>query len=78
MTDASSSSDPATANASPGGPLPDPDDERVETRAGGRPPEEASSDDPESQARTILAESEARVARREADAEPGGATGGRS
>jgi hypothetical protein len=33
----------------------------VETRASGRPPEEAESDDPEEQARAILEESEERT-----------------
>jgi hypothetical protein len=33
----------------------------VETRADGRPPEEAGSDDPEEQAEAILEESEDRV-----------------
>lgn len=33
----------------------------VETRAEGRPPEEAESEDPEEQAEAILEESEARV-----------------
>lgn len=35
----------------------------VETRATGRPPEEAESDDPEEQARVILEESEDRTRR---------------
>ncbi|HEX3793520.1 MAG TPA: hypothetical protein VHV57_03360 [Acidimicrobiales bacterium] len=38
-----------------------PSPEAVATRAGGRPPEEASSDDPEHQAETILEESEERT-----------------
>jgi len=33
----------------------------VETRAEGRPPEEAASDDPEAQAAAILADSEGRL-----------------
>jgi hypothetical protein len=35
--------------------------EKVETRADGRPPEEAASDDPEGQAEAILEESEDRL-----------------
>jgi hypothetical protein len=42
-----------------GGP---PDPEKVASRADGRPPEEASSDNPEAQARAILEESEDRIA----------------
>jgi hypothetical protein len=34
----------------------------VETRADGRPPEEAASDDPEAQAEAVLEESEQRLA----------------
>jgi hypothetical protein len=36
----------------------------VSSRAGGRPPEEGSSADPETQARAILEESEERIAKR--------------
>ncbi len=36
--------------------------ESVASRAGGRPPEEDSSDNPEAQARAILEESEDRIA----------------
>jgi len=44
--------------------IPEPAEERVATRAGGLTPEEqeAGSDDPEAQARAILAESEERIA----------------
>ena len=38
--------------------------DKVSTRAGGRPPEEADSDDPEEQAQAILEESEDRVSER--------------
>ncbi len=38
------------------------DSATVASRAGGRPPEEDSSADPESQARTILEDSEERIA----------------
>jgi hypothetical protein len=38
-----------------------PDAESVASRAAGRPPEEASSDNPEAQAQTILEESEERI-----------------
>jgi hypothetical protein len=40
------------------------DADAVSTRAGGRPPEEESSEDPEEQARAILGESEDRTAER--------------
>ncbi|HEX3947879.1 MAG TPA: hypothetical protein VHW47_09240 [Acidimicrobiales bacterium] len=43
------------------------DRERIETRASGRPPEEADSDDPEGQARAILEDSEGRVSRSGSD-----------
>lgn len=36
----------------------------VSSRAGGRPPEEGSSADPETQARAVLEESEERIAER--------------
>lgn len=39
-----------------------PDPKAVVSRADGRPPEEASSDDPEAQAQAILEESEERLA----------------
>jgi hypothetical protein len=39
-----------------------PDPKAVASRAGGRPPEEASSDDPDAQAQAILEESEERIA----------------
>jgi hypothetical protein len=39
-----------------------PDPEAVASRADGRPPEEASSDNPEAQAQAILEESEGRIA----------------
>jgi hypothetical protein len=35
----------------------------VSTRAGGRPPEEADSDDPEGQAHAVLEDSEDRVSK---------------
>ncbi|HWE68489.1 MAG TPA: hypothetical protein VG298_17750 [Acidimicrobiales bacterium] len=38
------------------------DADAVSTRAGGRPPEEESSEDPEEQARAILGESDDRTA----------------
>jgi hypothetical protein len=41
-----------------------PSPEHVHTRASGRPPEEATSDDPEAQAEVVLTESEQRVADR--------------
>ncbi len=37
------------------------DTDVIATRAGGRPPEERSSDDPEAQAKAILGESEERI-----------------
>jgi hypothetical protein len=37
------------------------DTETIASRAGGRPPEERSSDDPEAQAKAILEESEERI-----------------
>jgi hypothetical protein len=37
------------------------DAETIASRAGGRPPEERSSDDPEAQAKAILEESEERI-----------------
>jgi hypothetical protein len=49
-----------------------PDPEAVATRADGRPPEEASSDDPEAQAQTILLESEERIADGATGSEPAG------
>jgi len=48
----------------------DPDPEAVESRAEGRPPEEASSDNPKAQAKAILEESEARMAERSTKSEP--------
>jgi hypothetical protein len=39
-----------------------PDPDKVASRADGRPPEEASSDNPEAQAQAILEESEDRIA----------------
>jgi hypothetical protein len=39
-----------------------PDPKAVSSRADGRPPEEASSDDPNAQAQVILEESEDRIA----------------
>lgn len=39
-----------------------PDPKAVSSRADGRPPEEASSDDPDGQAQAILEESEERIA----------------
>ena len=47
-----------------------PDPEKVERRADGRPPEEASSDDARAQAEVILTESDERVAERSAASEP--------
>lgn len=48
---------------------PEPEEERVATRAGALTPEEreAGSDDPEAQARAILAESEERIAQQADD-----------
>jgi hypothetical protein len=37
--------------------------DKVSTRAGGRPPEEADSDDPEGQAHAVLEDSEDRVSK---------------
>ena len=37
--------------------------DKVSTRAGGRPPEEADSDDPEAQAQVVLEESEDRTSK---------------
>ena len=45
------------------------DAEAVSTRAGGRPPEEESSEDPEEQARAILGESEDRTTERSNESE---------
>lgn len=47
-----------------------PDSESVATRAGCRPPEEASSDDPMAQAQAILEESEERMAEGAKDSDP--------
>jgi len=47
-----------------------PSAEAVASRADGRPPEEASSDDPTSQAEAILEDSEERVEEGAADSEP--------
>jgi len=54
-------SDPAPAPPDPGA---------VASRAEGRPPEEAASDDPEAQAEAVLAESEERLVERAAEASP--------
>jgi hypothetical protein len=51
-----SSQDP---ESDPGNP---PDPEKVASRADGRPPEEATSDNPKAQAQAILEESEDRIA----------------
>jgi hypothetical protein len=48
--------DPESEPANP------PDPEKVASRADGRPPEEASSDNPKAQAEAILEESEDRIA----------------
>lgn len=40
------------------------DQATVASRAGGRPPEECSSDDPDAQARAVLEESEERIVER--------------
>jgi hypothetical protein len=47
-----------------------PNPENVTSRAGGRPPEEQSSDDPTEQAEAILQESEDRVAEGAEGSEP--------
>jgi hypothetical protein len=47
-----------------------PDAEDVTSRAGGRPPEEQSSDDPTAQAEAILQESEDRLAEGADGSEP--------
>jgi hypothetical protein len=47
----------------------EPSDEAVHSRADGRPPEEAVSEDPEGQARIILEESEQRIEERSRQAE---------
>jgi hypothetical protein len=47
-----------------------PDPKAVASRADGRPPEEASSDDPEAQAQAILEESEERIAERAHASDP--------
>lgn len=47
-----------------------PDPEAVASRADGRPPEEASSDDPMAQAQTVLEDSEERTAEGAAGSEP--------
>jgi hypothetical protein len=47
-----------------------PDSEAVASRAAGRPPEEVSSDNPEAQAKTILEESEERIADGARSADP--------
>jgi hypothetical protein len=44
--------------------------EAVASRADGRPPEEASSDDPTAQAQAILEDSEERIAEGAKDSEP--------
>jgi hypothetical protein len=57
---------PEGSSPSPEEPEPElgnpPDPKAVASRAGGRPPEEASSDNPEAQAQAILEESEDRIA----------------
>ncbi len=57
---------PADDNVIDGG---KPQDEKVESRAEGRPPEERSSEDAKAQAEAILEESDERVAERSAAAE---------
>ena len=67
---------PAESNSSPKKPAPEgggsPDPKAVASRAGGRPPEEASSDNPAAQAQAILEESEERItgSMRVVDSEP--------
>ena len=46
------------------------DPENVASRAGGRPPEERSSEIPDAQARAILEESEERIAERVRSSDP--------
>jgi hypothetical protein len=48
------------------------DEAAVASRAGGRPPEEASSEDPDAQARAILEESEQRIVEGSRASEAGG------
>jgi hypothetical protein len=60
--------------AQPGSPDPldiedEPTDEAIHSRADGRPPEEATSDDPERQAKVILEESEERTEERSRESE---------
>jgi hypothetical protein len=50
---------PQDPESEPGNP---PDPEKVAIRADGRPPEEATSDNPKAQAQAILEESEDRIA----------------
>jgi hypothetical protein len=47
---------------SPDSSPPEPDPQAVSSRADGRPPEEASSDNPDAQAQAILEDSEKRTA----------------
>jgi hypothetical protein len=67
MSDDAAPSDHADVH---GGDTPSPDS--VSSRAGGRPPEEQSSDDPAEQAEAILQESEDRVAEGAKGSEPRG------
>jgi hypothetical protein len=55
------SNDPGQANQAPADVGVTPDPESIAARADGRPPEEASSDNPIAQAQTILEESEERM-----------------
>ena len=67
---------PESNNSSPQKPAPEgsstPDPKAVASRAEGRPPEEASSDNPRAQAQAILEESEQRITdgMKAADSEP--------
>ncbi len=60
--------DEDSAKAEPIGDTPDADN--VASRAGGRPPEEQTSDDPEAQAQVILQESEDRTTEAADGSEP--------
>jgi hypothetical protein len=55
----SDDADPVAQESDPSADMPD--EESVSSRADGRPPEEATSEDPKAQAQTILEESEERI-----------------
>ena len=64
------SDDADSVDGQPGAPADTPDEASVSSRAEGRPPEEASSDDPMAQAQTILEDSEERTSEGSTGSEP--------